>query len=548
MSRAGRPAGGFGGRLLFLDAPDPRLHQTVFALLVALDLTLRIAGGATFGLDAYPALALMLALAGCALALVVPWGRVDHRWIGALPLLDIGTVSLSRLSEHNGAAAALIVLPAFWLGGLYGRRGAALAFGAALVLVTLPGLAYLGVGQGNLSRSLLLALTAGWSALAIAVALERLEEQRVEAEARGQALEEAVDTIGRQQGFADAILDTVDVGLVLLDSRGAYVGLNRRHQDFMRLAFPEGHAGRAGQLGLVFGPDGETPLAREDMPTWRAAQGEEFDDCRIWVGDDPLTMRALSVSARSVRDPHGGFGGAALAYKDVTDFMRALQVKDEFVASVSHELRTPLTSIIGYVDLLRDDESLGADQQAQLEVVARNGDRLRRLVADLLHTAQADDGPVHIVRAPTDVAAIVRDAVEAAQPGAKACGVEIASDVPDALPATVDPQRFAQVVDNLLSNAVKYSVDGGEVRVELHVDGRRLDLSVSDDGIGISPQDRDRLFTRFFRSSQAQERTIQGVGLGLSITRSIVESHGGRIEVESELGRGSTFRVRLPLS
>ena len=547
MTRAGRPAAGFGGRLLFLDAPDPRLHQGVFALLLALDLTLRIAGGATFALDSYPVLAMMLAVAGCLVALVVPWSRVDHRWIGVLPLLDICAVSLSRLSEHNGAAAALMILPGFWLGGLYGRRGAALAFSSALVLVTLPGLAYLGVGQGNLSRSLLIALTAGWSALAIAVALERVEEQRSETVVRGQELAEAVDTIGRQQRFADAILDTVDVGLVLLDSQGAYAGLNRRHEDFMRLAFPEGHAGRAGQLGLVFDADGETRLTREGMPTWRAAQGEEFDDCRIWVGDDPRTMRALSVSARSVRDPHGGFGGAALAYKDVTDFMRALQVKDEFVASVSHELRTPLTSIIGYVDLLRDDESLGTTQKAQLEVVARNGDRLRRLVADLLHTAQTDEGPVHIVRTPSDVAAIVRDAVEAAQPGAKARGVEIASDLPDTLPATVDPQRFAQVVDNLLSNAVKYSVDGGEVRVELHVDGRRLDLSVSDDGIGISPQDRDRLFTRFFRSSQAEERTIQGVGLGLSIARSIVERHGGRIEVESELGRGSTFRVRLPI-
>ena len=115
----------------------------------------------------------------------------------------------------------------------------------------------------------------------------------------------------------------------------------------MRLAYPGGHGGMAGQLGHVYAADGTTPLAREEMPTYRASQGEEFDDCRIWVGADPLTRRALSVSARSVRDEQGRFAGAALAYKDVTDFMQALQVKDEFVASVSHELRTPLTSIVG---------------------------------------------------------------------------------------------------------------------------------------------------------------------------------------------------------
>ena len=126
------------------------------------------------------------------------------------------------------------------------------------------------------------------------------------------------------------------------------------------------------------------------------------------MGDDPLTWRAMSVSARSVRGEDGSFRGAALAYNDVTDFMRALRVKDEFVASVSHELRTPLTSIRGYVDLLMDDElPLAAVQK--LDVVARNAERLGRLVADLLQSAQIDLGPMHVVRTRGDLATIVRD-------------------------------------------------------------------------------------------------------------------------------------------
>ena len=111
----------------------------------------------------------------------------------------------------------------------------------------------------------------------------------------------------------------------------------------------------------------------------------------------------------------------------------------------------------------------------------------------------------------------------------------------------LDQDRIRQAIDNLVSNAVKYTPPQGQVDVRLRVDGRRIDLSVADTGIGIDAADRDRLFTRFFRSRHAEEQSIQGVGLGLSITKSIVESHGGRIEVDSEVGRGSTFRVRVPV-
>ena len=111
----------------------------------------------------------------------------------------------------------------------------------------------------------------------------------------------------------------------------------------------------------------------------------------------------------------------------------------------------------------------------------------------------------------------------------------------------VDPQRFAQVVDNLVSNAVKYTPAGGRIEVDLSVTHDRVELVVVDTGIGISVRDRNHVFSRFFRTRHAAQRSIQGIGLGLSITKAIVDSHGGRIEVESEEGRGSTFRVRLPL-
>jgi two-component system phosphate regulon sensor histidine kinase PhoR len=533
-------------RILLTEDPHPGVIQGLFVALYVLDLALRSVGGGGSPFGAGPFVGLALAGIVGVVAAVAPWATLPRWYVAAVPLLDMAALGLSRLDSAGAGAGLLAVLPALWLGRKFGMRGVLVAVVGATVLIVVPGVLYLGTSGVNLSRSVLILCVVAWAALAISSALERSEANRETAERGRRELAAALATIEEQRRFSDAILDTVDVGLVLLDADGTYRSMNKRHEAFMRIGYPDGHAGRAGQLGHVYAEDGVTRLTREEMPTYRASQGEEFDDCRLWIGTDPLTRRAISVSARSVRD-EGVFAGAALAYKDVTEFMRALKVKDEFVASVSHELRTPLTSIVGYVNILQERPDLPDDVIAQLDVVARNTGRLNRLVADLLHTAQVDDGPMHVVRSETDLGAIVRDSVQAATPAAERAGVRIEVDAPASLVVMADAQRMAQVVDNLISNAIKYTVDGGRVRVAVAIDGNRVELSVADTGIGISAADRDRLFTRFFRARQAEERSIQGVGLGLSITKAIVESHGGRIEVESELGRGSEFRVRLPL-
>jgi signal transduction histidine kinase len=533
-------------RILLTEDPHPGVIQALFVALYVLDLVLRSVGGAGASFGPGPLIGLALVGIVGVVAAIAPWDTLPRWTVAAVPLLDMAALGLSRLDSAGAGAGLLAVLPALWLGRKFGMRGVLVAVVGATVLIVIPGLIYLGASGVNLSRSVLILCVVAWASLAISSALERSEANRRTAEHGRRELAAALATIEEQRAFSDAILDTVDVGLVLLDPDGTYRTMNKRHEAFMRIGYPDGHAGRAGQVGQVYAGDGVTPLAREEMPTYRASQGEEFDDCRLWIGADPLTRRAISVSARSVRDD-GVFAGAALAYKDVTEIMRALKVKDEFVASVSHELRTPLTSIVGYVNILQERPDLPADVLAQLDVVARNTDRLNRLVADLLHTAQVDDGPMHVVRSETDLGAIVRDSVQAARPAAERAGVDIDVEAPASLIVMADPQRIAQVVDNLVSNAIKYTVAGGRVRVSVALEGNRVELSVADTGIGISAADRDRLFTRFFRTRQAEERSIQGVGLGLSITKTIVESHGGRIEVQSELGQGSEFRVRLPI-
>jgi two-component system, OmpR family, phosphate regulon sensor histidine kinase PhoR len=361
---------------------------------------------------------------------------------------------------------------------------------------------------------------------------ERLKAATAEVEHERQALE--------------AIFETVSVGLLLISRDGRYERMNRRHQETMGLPFPDGHDGEAGQLGHVYHRDGHTLMAREDMPSYRAAQGEEFDDYTYWVGSDPGTRAAFSASARQVRGPEGERLGAALAYQEITDLMRAIKVKDEFVSSVSHELRTPLTSVLGYLELLCEDDSLPPDVNSRLRVVQRNATRLQALVSDLLEVGQVGEGGLRLVYAEQDLAALVRDAAEAVRPDAAKSGVGVDVDAPERLVAHVDGQRVRQVVDNLLSNAVKYSTAGGSVTVVLRRGSGVIDLAVSDTGIGIAPDEVDQVFGRFFRGGGALEQHIPGTGLGLNIVSSIVAAHGGEISLTSELGQGSTFRVTLP--
>jgi signal transduction histidine kinase len=224
-----------------------------------------------------------------------------------------------------------------------------------------------------------------------------------------------------------------------------------------------------------------------------------------------------------------------------------IRLRDEFVAVVSHELRTPLTSIIGYLELMADDAGgLSPEQAAYLAVVQRSTDRLVDLVGDLLLVAEAERGPLALELVEIDVAALAANAVEAARPAADSRGVTLRLESGAASTLLGDPTRLAQMLDNLISNAIKFTPEGG--RVTIQADRREGDavFEISDTGSGIADGDRDRLFDPFFRSHEANARAVPGTGLGLTITKAIVDAHGGTIEVDSARG-GTTFRIWLPV-
>ena len=226
--------------------------------------------------------------------------------------------------------------------------------------------------------------------------------------------------------------------------------------------------------------------------------------------------------------------------------LQLARTKDDFLALVGHELRTPLTSITTYAQLLTDNpECWDTDGPQLLGVIRRNTQSLTAIINDLLDLAGLESGHITIRPADTDLAELVREGIDAVRVAAGRRSITIVADLPAAVPLHGDPQRLRQMLDNVLSNAVKYSHQGGRVTVTLAEQGGVATLSVADTGIGIPPAERDRLFQRFFRSSTARERNVPGTGLGLVVTRAIVERHGGRISAAHN-EPGTTMVIRLP--
>jgi signal transduction histidine kinase len=217
--------------------------------------------------------------------------------------------------------------------------------------------------------------------------------------------------------------------------------------------------------------------------------------------------------------------------------------KGELIATISHELKTPLTSIIGHIELLEDlDTGIGS-----IEAISRNADRLNRLVQNLLNYSQIQDKR-ETVRAPVDLRKLAEQSVDLMTLQAERGRVVMTVDSPpDPVMVTADPDDLGKVVDNLVSNAVKYSRPDGTVHLEVGSDQTHAWVLCADTGLGISAADQVHLFSAFHRSSNPEALSIPGTGLGLAISRRITHMHGGEIQVSSELGVGSTFRLRLPL-
>lgn len=263
----------------------------------------------------------------------------------------------------------------------------------------------------------------------------------------------------------------------------------------------------------------------------------------------PGTERHLEVVAEPIKDEPGEVSGAVILFRDITNLRQTEAMRRDFIANVSHELRTPLSILRGYLETLLENPKQAPEELLRIfEVMERHSNRLNLLVDDVLSLARLE-GPgmaldLTTIHPAVFLSGIMRDWEK--KFAAKKLRAKL--DLPDDLPPfKADEARLQDVIYNLLDNAVKYSPLGGQITVSAAQSDGHITLGVRDNGAGIPARDLPRIFERFYRADKARQREFGGTGLGLSIVKHIAQLHGGTVEAESELGRGTTVRVHLPV-
>jgi len=258
----------------------------------------------------------------------------------------------------------------------------------------------------------------------------------------------------------------------------------------------------------------------------------------------------LEVVAEPIKDEPGAVSGAVILFRDITELRRTETMRRDFVANVSHELRTPLSILRGYLEtLLENPKQPPAELLRIFEVMERHSNRLNLLVDDVLSLARLEGPGVALDLTTVRLAAFLRGIMRDWQRKFATKNLQTQLDVSDNLPLLrVDEGRLQEIIYNLLDNAVKFSQPDGCIRVSAERNDDQISLSISDDGAGIPTHDLPRIFERFYRADKARHRELGGTGLGLSIVKHIAQLHGGSVEAESELGRGTTVRVHLPVA
>ena len=253
------------------------------------------------------------------------------------------------------------------------------------------------------------------------------------------------------------------------------------------------------------------------------------------------TIAQLEVRSRELRLAH------AQRADTVEDLKRLDRLRADFLNVLSHDLRIPLTVLLGYAEMLQDSPGLGPEEREYAEAIIATCRRMEAMLNELLDYARLESGRLKLDVQPTDLVALAEEARAFFQPLADQKGLTLALEAPGApIEASADPERLRQVLANLVSNAIKYTPGGGAVTLRVGEGDDAVAIEVADTGVGLSAEDRAHLFEKFYRSARPEVQREKGTGLGLVIAKGIVEAHGGRLEVESEEGRGSVFRFILP--
>ena len=566
---------------LSVDHPSPALKQlpTSLAFATGIVLLLTVPGiEVTHELTAAIGIALMVV----ATALAAVFTRVERldRLSILIPIIDLLAIGAFR-SGTGGAMsifASLLILPVVWIAAERGRRHILIAAIGVSFVLYMP---YLDVGNAPSGVSEL--VRGIYSPLIFAVIAAIINELARQSRSQLEAIRRLADDkeviLQRTVEFANQLQDseaqireadrlfrnvwaaTTEQSIIGTDNTGRVDAWNAGAENLLGLSQGEAEgrsfvfefhiAAELNELSQELNyPPGETVLnpgfsALVESARLGRAESREW----TYVRKDGSQVPVLLSVTKRVNDL-GQTSGYLFVATDVTQSREVARLKDEFLGLISHELRTPLSSILGYLELLLDDEEnpLSDDQKSYLGVAERNAHRLLRLVGDLLFTAQVESGKFPLDSSDVELNRIVSAAVESARPAANAAGITlIEAVVADSSLVHGDPIRLGQACDNLVSNAIKFTPRGGTVTVSLTNTDSVAVVTVQDTGIGIAASELNQLYSRFFRATTATRNAVPGVGLGLTITKAIINAHGGELDVQSTEGVGTCFSVTLAL-
>ncbi len=355
--------------------------------------------------------------------------------------------------------------------------------------------------------------------------------------ARRQELERQI--AGRESD-TQTILGAMEDGVLVIDARSRITLMNPTFQKLFDLRDP------AVDVSLVEAVRHATldQLVAETLGTGEAMRSElSVTDSRTH------SERHIEVSAVPIKKANDEMSGAVVLFHDITELKQLDQIRREFVANVSHELRTPLSILRGYIEVLLDEPETQREELARiLSIMERHSKRLQRLVDDLLSLAQLESSQATLELSDVRVDELFNNLIRDWKEKLAAKKLKVIVDLtPEALTVYADGTRLEEALHNLLDNAVKFSRENGQIHLRATRRGSDMVLSVTDNGLGIGKEHLPRIFERFYRADKARSRELGGTGLGLAIVKHITQLHGGRVEAESELGRGTTIRVVLPL-